>query len=187
MIDKLALRLTALICTEAWNNTKDRARIQYGLSIILSEGFKIISLVLFFNLIQKQSYFYFSLFILLSTRLFAGGVHVKGALNCLLLTVLLFTFTSVIAPIIPKLPEASYILIGAVSLCIVLIRAPICSVRRPIKDNKIKLQYKIIAAVSIALWTIILLFLDSTSYINCGFSTILIQTVQLLFVKKPEL
>jgi accessory gene regulator B len=68
---------------------------------------------------------------------------------------------------------------------IVLVRAPICSVRRPIKDNKIKLQYKFTAALAIALWTIILLFLENTAYINSGFSTIFIQTIQLVLVKKP--
>lgn len=187
MIDKLALQLTSLICTEAYNNVKDRARIQYGLSILLSEGFKIVSLVLFFNIIHRQNYFYFSLLILLSTRVFAGGLHLKGALNCLLITALLFISTSVLAPLIYRLPVAYYLLIGIVSFLIVLIRAPICSVRRPIKNNKKKLQYKFMAALSVALWTIILLFLESTPYINCGFSTILIQNIQLVLIKKPKL
>lgn len=187
MIDKLALQLTSLICTEAYNNAKDKARIQYGLSILLGEGFKIIFLILFFNIIHKQNYFYFSLFILISTRVFAGGIHLKGTLNCLFLTTLLFICTSVLAPLVPRLPTVYYLLIGIVTFVIVLVRAPICSVRRPIKDNKKKLQYKFIAALSVALWTIILLFLQITAYVNCGFSTILIQNVQLVLTKKPKL
>jgi accessory gene regulator B len=187
MIDKLALQLTSLICTEAYNNAKDRARIQYGLSVLLGEGFKIVFLVLFFNIIHKQNFFYFSLLILISTRVFAGGVHLKGNLNCLLLTALLLIFTSVLAPLVPRLPTVYYGLIGIVSFAIVLVRAPICSVRRPIKDNKKKLQYKIAAALSVALWTIILLLLQSAPYVNCGFSTILIQSVQLVLTKKPKL
>ena len=187
IIDKLALQLTSFICTEAYDNVKDRARIQYGLSILLSEGFKIVFLVLFFNIIHVQKYFYFSLLILLSTRVFAGGVHVKGALNCLLLTTLLFIFTSVLAPLMPRLPAVYYLLVGIASFVIVLTRAPICSAQRPIKDNKKKLQYKFTAALSVVIWTIILLFLESTPYINCGFSTILIQNIQLVLVKKPTL
>lgn len=183
----MALQLTSFICTENYNNVKDRARIQYGLSILLSEGFKIIFLVLFFNIIHDQKYFYFSILILLSTRLFAGGVHVKGALNCLLLTTLLFIFSSVLAPLMPRLLSVYYLLVGIASFVIVLVRAPICSARRPIKDNKKKLQYKFTAALSVALWTIILLFMESTPYINCGFSTILIQNIQLVLVKKPTL
>ena len=183
----MALQLTTFICTEDYYNVKDRARIQYGLSILLSEGFKIIFLVLFFNIIHDQKYFYFSILILLSTRLFAGGVHVKGALNCLLLTTLLFIFSSVLAPLMPRLLSVYYLLVGIASFVIVLVRAPICSARRPIKDNKKKLQYKFTAALSVALWTIILLFLESTPYINCGFSTILIQNIQLVLVKKPTL
>ena len=187
MIDKLALQLTSFICIEAYNNVKDRARIQYGLSILLSEGFKIIFLILFFNLMHNQKYFYFSLLILLSTRVFAGGIHVKGTLNCLLLTTLLFIFTSILSPLMPRLPSVSYLFVGLASLVIVLIRAPICSARRPIKDNKKKLQYKFTATVFVAIWTIILLFLENTPYVNCGFSTILIQTIQLVLVKKPRL
>ncbi|WP_253200765.1 accessory gene regulator B family protein [Clostridium sp. CF012] len=183
----MALQLTSFICTQAYNNVKDRARIQYGLSILLSEGFKIVFLVLFFNIIHVQKYFYFSLLVLLSTRVFAGGVHVKGALNCLLLTTLLFIFTSVLAPLMPRLLAVYYLPVSIASFVIVLIRAPICCVRSPVKDNKKKLQYKYTAALSIVLWTTILLFLKSPSYINCGFSTILIQNIQLVLVKKPTL
>lgn len=187
MIDKLALQLTSYICTESYNNVKDRARIQYGLSVILSEGFKIISLILFFNIIHKENYFYFSLLILLSTRVFAGGVHLKGHLNCLILTTLIFILTSVLAPLIPRLPQVYYLIVGIASFLIALVRAPILSVRRPIKNNKKKLQYKFMAALSVALWTITLLFLENTPYTNCGFSTILIQNIQLVLVKKPKL
>jgi accessory gene regulator B len=187
MIDKLALQLTSLICTETYNNTKDRARIQYGLTVLLSEGFKIVFLILFFNIIHKEKYFYFSLLIILSTRLFAGGVHLKGTLNCLIATTLLFIFTSVLSPLVPKLPVAYYLLVSIISLVIILVRAPIYSVRRPIKDNKKKLQYKFTAALFVAIWTIILLFLESTTYVNCGFSTILVQSVQLVLAKKPIL
>ena len=187
MIDKLALQLTSYICPEAYNNVKDRARIQYGLNVLLSEGFKIVSLLLFFNIIHRQKYFYFSLLILLSTRVFAGGVHLKGNLNCLLVTTLMFILTSVLAPLIPRLPKVYYLLVGIASFLIVLVRAPIFSVMRPIKSNKKKLQYKFTAALSEALWIIILLFLESTPYVNCGFSTILIQNIQLVLVKKPKL
>lgn len=187
MIDKLALQLTSFICTEAYDNVKDRAKIQYGLSILLNEGFKIIFLILFFNIINAEKYFYFSMLILLSTRVFAGGVHLKSTLNCLLITTFLFIFTSVLAPSMPRLTAVYYPLVGIASFIIVLVRAPICSVRRPIKDSKKKLQYKSIAALTVASWTIVLLFLQSTPYVNCGFSTILIQNIQLMLVKKPRL
>ncbi|MCM0647525.1 accessory gene regulator B family protein [Clostridium swellfunianum] len=186
MIDKIALQLTSFICTEAYDNTKDRAKIQYALSVILSEGFKIIFLLLFFSVIHRQSYFYFSLVILMSIRVFAGGVHVKGALNCLLLTVLMFSFTSIAAPLMPRLPYVCYVLSGIASLAIVLVKAPICSVRRPIKDKKIKLKYKLIAAISTALWIVILSYLEAPAYVNCGFSTIIVQNIQLMLVKKAK-
>ena len=187
MLERLALQLTSFICTEAYNNPIDKAKIQYGLSVILSEGLKFISLILFFTIIHNQKYFYFSLCILLSIRIFAGGIHVKGTLNCLLLTTLLFIFTSVLAPLMPRFHTAYYLFVGIVSLVIVLVRAPICSVVRPIKNNKKKLQYKFTAALAVAIWTIVLLLLGNTPYINCGFSTIFAQSIQLVLVKKPKL
>jgi accessory gene regulator B len=184
MIEGLALKLTSLICTEVYNNPMDRAKIQYGLSVILSEGFKIIFLVVFFNMINHEKYFYFSLVILLTIRIFSGGVHVKSALNCLLLTTLLFIFTSVLAPLIPSLHRAYYLLVGLASLVILIFRAPICSVRRPIKDTKKKLQYKFMSTSAAVIWTIVLLCFAIPPYINCGFSTIFAQSIQLLLVKK---
>jgi accessory gene regulator B len=186
MVERLAIQLTSFICTEAYNNPRDKAKIQYGLSILLSEGFKVIFLIVFFNVIHNQNYFYFSLGIMLTIRIFSGGVHVKGTLNCLLITTLLFIFTSVLAPLMPRFHTAYYLLVGAASLVILLIRAPICSIRRPIKDNKKKLQYKITSSLAAAIWIFILLCLESTSYVNCGFSTILAQSIQLVLVEKPS-
>lgn len=98
MVDKISVKLTSYLCTGAYDSEKDRARVQYGLGILLSEGLKIIFLIVFFNIVHYEKYFYFSLLILLSTRVFAGGIHVKGTLNCLILTTLLFLGTSVLAP-----------------------------------------------------------------------------------------
>lgn len=187
IIDKLALNFTSLICVDAYDNAKDRAKIQYGLTILLSEGFKIVFLVSFFYIIHNEKYFYYSLFVLLSTRVFAGGIHLKGTLNCLFLTTLLFSITSILAPSLPRFSNTLYLLIGSACFFIVLIRAPICSVRRPIKEKRKKLQYKFFAASAITIWTIVLLLQESTPYLNCGFSTILAQTIQLLLVKKPHI
>jgi accessory gene regulator B len=187
VLERLAPQLTSFICTEAYNTPKDRAKIQYGLSIILSEGLKIIFLILFFTIIHQQKYFYFSLCILLSIRIFSGGVHVKGLLNCLLLTTLIFILNCILAPLMPRLYTTCYLIVGILSLVIVLVKAPICSVVRPIKGNKKKLIYKFTAAVAVAIWTIVLLFLVGTPYLNCGFSTIFTQNIQLVLVRKPKM
>jgi len=184
MINKIAFELTSLICTEAYDNARDRAKIQYGLSILLSEGFKIISLLIFFNILHKERYFYFSMLILLTTRVFSGGVHLRNALNCLIFTTLFFILTSIFAPLVPRQSITLYLSMSMLSLLIVLVRAPICSVRRPIKENNKKLQYKFIAAASIVSWTIVLFNLQSTSLVNCGFCTIFLQSIQLVLIKK---
>jgi accessory gene regulator B len=186
MINRLSCRLTDFICTEAYNNPKDRAKIQYGLNVFLSEGFKFTALLLLFHAINYQSYFYFSLCILITIRVFAGGIHVKGTLNCLLLTVLLFLFTSILAPLVPKLHSLYYLSISMLSFAVLAIRAPVCSASRPIKDSKKRLQFKITAVLITAVWSIVLLCIQSPAYINCGFSTILVQNMQLIWAKHPN-
>lgn len=183
MIEKLALQLTSFICTENYNNPKDRAKIQYGLNVFLSEGFKLIFIICLFNIIHYQHHFYLSLLILITIRVFAGGVHIKGTLNCLVLTALLFIFTSVLAPLLPRFHNVFYLFITILSLVLLIIRAPHCSIVRPIKSNKKKLQYKITAILMTVLWSIGLLYLDNAAYINCGFATILLQNMQLALVK----
>jgi accessory gene regulator B len=186
MVDKISLKLTSYLCAGAYYSEKDRARVQYGLSILLSEGLKIIILILLFTTLHRVKYFAFSLLILLSTRVFAGGIHVKGTLHCLILTTLLFLGTSVLAPQIPALPAACYVLIGLICIMIVLFRAPVCSIQRPIKDKKTMKQYKLTAVLSAALWAAVLLLIQSTSLVNCGFSTLLLQSMQLVLARKPK-
>lgn len=183
MIEKLALQLTSFLCTEDYNTAKDKAKIQYGLSILLSEGIKVIFLILFFHIIHHQNYFYFSLFILITIRIFAGGIHVKGTASCLLLTIFLFTLTSVLAPLIPKLPMVFYLFVCVSSVAILLIKAPLCSEQRPIKDNKKKLQYKITAILMTVIWSMVLLYSSNIAYVSCGLSTIFLQNMQLIFDK----
>jgi accessory gene regulator B len=185
MLEKLALKLTNLLCAENYNNPKDRLKIQYGLNVLLNEGFKLFFLVLFFHIIHHSTYFYLSLLILLTIRTFSGGIHIKGSINCLILTLLIFIFTCVLAPLIPELKLTHYISVTTLSILILWVKAPICSVYRPIRDNKKKLQYKIIAIFFTLTWSTILLSLATSSYINCGFVTILLQNIQLIFINHP--
>jgi accessory gene regulator B len=184
VVENLSSQITSFICTENYNNPKDRAKIQYAVNVLLSEGLKTMFLMLFFGIIGHASYFYFSLLIMMTIRIFAGGVHIKGTFNCLLITTVIFLVTSVVSPLIPLLPIKYYLCISIISLLILIIRAPICSVRRPIKDNKKKLQYKIIAVSITVAWSVALLYLSNSHYINCGFATILIQNIQLVIAKK---
>jgi accessory gene regulator B len=186
MVDKLSVKLASFLCSGVYESEKDRARVQYGLNILLSEGLKFIFLILFFTALRYEKYFYFSLLILLSTRAFAGGIHVNGTLSCLVLTTLLFLSTSVIAPQVPSLPSAYYYLIGPACVAATLLRAPVCSNQRPMKDRKTKMKYKLAAVFFTALWAAVLLLFSSTPYVNCGFSTLLLQSMQLVLVKKPK-
>ena len=186
MMDKLTVWLASLLAGGRTADEKEQARIEYGLRIILEEGLKILVLILLFHGIHHEGYFYFSLLILWSTRTFAGGMHVNGTWNCLLWTILLFLTTSVLAPRAPAVSTGAFSLTGTACFLITLAKAPVRSIQRPIKEPKKRMQYKITAALSVALWTTILLSLKSTPYANCGFATLLLQSILLLPVKKPK-
>ena len=55
------------------------------------------------------------------------------------------------------------------------------------RDKQKRIQYKLAAVITTAAWTAALLLLENTFLVNCGFSTILIQNIQLVLVKKPKL
>ena len=162
MINKLAFNLTCYIGNNSnFKSSEELEQIQYSLITILNEIFKIITLIILFKSIGKLNYLLFSMIILLSIRLFSGGIHAKTLFSCLMWTTLLFTLTSVIAPLIPELSPCIYYLLSLLNLTVIIIQAPYPNSKRPIKKKKRKLYLKILAVSFSIFWTYILLF-----YIN---------------------
>jgi accessory gene regulator B len=186
MINKLAFKLTCYIKNNSkFNNPQESEQIQYAITTILNEVFKIIILLILFSVIGNLKYLLFSMMILLSIRLFSGGLHAKTLLGCLMWTILFFTLTSIIAPLLPKLSPYIYYILSLLNLAVIIIKSPYPNPKRPIKNKKRK-QYLKILAISFSLfWTYILLFhLNNSTYLNCGIATILLQSLQLIYTKK---
>lgn len=186
MINKLAFKLTCYIENNSkFNKPQELEQIQYSLTTILNEVFKIIILIILFSVIGNLNYLLFSMIILLSIRLFSGGLHAKTLLGCLTWTTLFFTLTSIIAPLLPKLNPFTYYTLSLLNLVVILVQAPYPNEKRPIKKKKRKQYLKILAASFSIFWTYILLFkvYDST-YLNCGMATILLQSSQLIYIRK---
>lgn len=183
MINKLSKKITYAICTQEYN-TLDRARIQYALNILLCEGFKLVALFVVFSLIGRLDYFTLSLIILISIRSFAGGVHVKGNVHCLFLSTLLFICTCVIAPSLKSIGIVHYASATILSIIPLALNAPVSSVTRPIRSGKKRLYFKIAAISFSVLWTVVLFTFFSDTYSKCGFVTIILQNIQLIFVKE---
>jgi len=186
MINKIAFNLTCYIENNSkFNKPEELEQIQYAVATILNETFKILILIILFGIIGNLNYFLFSMLILLSIRLFSGGLHAKSLWGCLIWTTLFFTLTSVIAPLIPKLNPYVYYILSILNLAVIIVQAPFPNKKRPIKKKKRKQYLKILAVFFSILWTYILLFkINNSIYLNCGIATILLQASQLIYTKK---
>jgi accessory gene regulator B len=186
MTNKLAFKLTQYIENNSkFNKIEELEQIQYALTTILNEFFKIIILIVLFSIIGNLNYLLFSMIILLSTRLFSGGLHAKTLLGCLMWTTLFFTLTSIIAPLLPKLSPSIYYILSLLNLAITIIKSPYPNLKRPIKNKKRKQYLKILAISFSMFWTYVLLFyINSSPFLNCGITTILLQSSQLIYTKR---
>ena len=188
MTNKLAFKLTCYIEKNSkFTNPQELEQIQYALHTILNEVFKIIILIILFSVIGNLNYLLFSMIILLSIRLFSGGLHAKTLFGCLMWTILFFTLTSIIAPLLPKLSPSFYYILSLLNLTVIVVQAPSPNTKRPIKKKKRK-QYLRILAISFSIfWTYILLFkINNSTYLNCGIATILLLSSQLIYIKKEK-
>lgn len=186
VINRLAYTLTNYIRSNSdFTNSDDLDKINYAIETILNEAFKILILLILFSALGKLRYFNFSIIILLSIRIFSGGLHSKTFLGCLLWTTLFFTTTSIVAPIIPKVSIGIYYLISLFNLSVIITKSPYPNPNRPIKSKKRRQVLKILAIFFTIFWIIALLFFtNDISYLNCGIFTILLQSLQLLYIKK---
>lgn len=101
------------------------------------------------------------------------------------MTALYFIITSFVAPVLPKLDQSIYYLLSLINILIIIKRAPHPNRFRPIKNKKRRQHLRLFAIFFIILWTLILLFfIDSAAYLNCGIITISLQSIQLLYIKK---
>ncbi|MBU3074452.1 accessory gene regulator B family protein [Clostridium estertheticum] len=186
MINKFAVKLTCYIENNSkLNKLEELEQIQYAITTILNEFFKIMILIILFSIIGKLNYLLFSMIILLSIRLFSGGPHARTLLSCLLWTILFFILTSIIAPLLPRLNQSIYYGVSLLNLVVIIVQAPYPNPIRPIKKKKRKQYLKILAISFSIFWTYIILFhINNPSYLNCGISTILLHSSQLIYTKK---
>ncbi|MDF2504700.1 accessory gene regulator B family protein [Clostridium sp.] len=185
MINRCALKITEYIKHNSdINNSDDIDKINYALQVILGELIKIIILILVFSILGRLNYFLFSMTILISIRVFVGGYHCKTTLKCLLSSILLFLITSWIVPAFSNVNTLVYYGISILSILIVILYAPFPNVKRPIKIKKRRYNLKLISIFSILTWICILLFkINGTSYLNCGFSTIALEVIQIILLR----
>lgn len=181
MIDKLSSSITENLSKNNSLCLDDEEKLYYAIYSILSEGIKIILLLIFFNLIGRLDFFLFSFAILSSTRVFAGGFHTESFIKCLLSSTLFFICTCIIALLVPDYSIEVYYLILTASLILNIIYAPKPSKNRPIISIRRRNLLKIFSVASTIIWTLILvLSLKNSDFFKCGVATLFTQSIQLI-------
>ncbi|NKF07270.1 accessory gene regulator B family protein [Clostridium gasigenes] len=163
----------------------DLEKIDYALQAVIGETFKTAVLISLFLILGKTNYLLFSMMILFTLRTFVGGYHCNTTLKCLLYSTILFLITSLIGPMLPVFNIMFYYTIAALSTLIVAIYAPFFNKKRPIKNKKRRRIIKLISIFVTIFWlSILLLYIDSSTYLNCGFLTIILEVSQFLLTRK---
>lgn len=186
MINTLSYRITSYIKkNSSIKKNEDLEKVNYALQAILGETFKIIILISLFLILGRINYLLLSMTILFTTRIFMGGYHCSTTMRCLFASTIIFLITSLLGPMLPKLNILFYYSVAVFSVLIVIFNAPFPNKYRPIKSKKRKQISKLTSTFFTILWLIILLFhINDTSYLNCGFFTIILQVIQIIFIKK---
>jgi accessory gene regulator B len=136
-------------------------------------------------LLGKINFLLFSMVILFTLRTLVGGSHCDTTLKCLICSTIIFLITSLIGPMLPLFNILFYYTVATLSILIVAIYAPFSSKKRPIKSKKRRRIIKLISIFVTMFWVSILLFyINSSAYLNCGFLTIIIEVFQFSLPKK---
>lgn len=155
--------------------------MRYSLQTILWEIEKVIIIFLVFILTGHQTYFWYTLIVLMSIRVFAGGYHSRTALSCLFISFGVFFLAIIVLPKIPL--NSMFILILSVfSLLVTFGVAPIRSIqKKAIQRKKNDMSKKIIAFIITLFWLILLFINQTNKYAFPVLWIIVLQNSQLLF------
>lgn len=185
MISKLSNSLTQYICRENISSIDDMEKINYAIFVILSECSKICFLFIFFLLIGVTKYFLFSMTILLSIRIFAGGFHAESSIQCLIFSTLFFLCTCIFVFQISNLSREIYYIVAAISIIFNVLFAPKASKNRPIVNKKRRLRLRFISIISTTIWIYVLFFfIQDINLFKCGIGTVFLQSIQLISIKE---
>lgn len=163
-----------------YNNTltnTDLLKINYVINVILNDILKLLIVGIIFTILDKTSLFILSLNILISLRLFIGGIHCKTSMSCLLVTILHFFITTIISQILININIIICIIFFIISIVLILIYAPCPNKKRPLKN---KMILKILSLISFCFWIIVFFCTYTQRIRSCIFFSLVIQIIQII-------
>ena len=152
MIDKindLLIKKYLSYCRQL--NSFDKERVEYALTIILDEMEKIITIFFIFILIGRVKMFLLSFIVLMSLRIFIGGVHFSTRSKCFFFSLLFFLVTVLMSE---KIIIDRYIglFIGLIAIVNIVLYAPLPSKHRILVEERRKKHLRKCALVEMIGW-----------------------------------
>lgn len=147
---------------------------------VLSEISKVLIMGIIFY--KHLPLYFFSLLIMLVLRCSTGGIHFYTYIGCLAASIIFLWSVIVLLPIIIVPLSVQLILL---LLCILSCYSigPIPSKYRPPYSNTFIQKCKLIISIFIFLYTIVLYIIPGSPYLNVGFWTIILHSLQLTIAK----
>lgn len=137
MINQLAIKYTNYLLDRLLIKESESEIYQYGIEILLSSIYTLISFfmlaILFFKLIDG---IFFILFFI-PIRLFSGGYHAESYLKCYLVTMLVFITTLLMSSIL-AIPLLIIQILSCISSIYIFIHSPFENKNHPLSKRRLK-------------------------------------------------
>ena len=155
---------------------------KYYMLALLSEGSKIIAFWLFFLYMGLTKEFWVCLLFMLPLRTTGGGLHLKHYTSCFLISFGVISLNLLLACYC--MPNR-WIKLASIAFCIVIayLLVPITSSKRPPATPEQVKHSKQNTLIILIVCLLLLVMLPNNRYMNVGYWTIIINTVQLVVAR----
>ena len=159
----------------------DKERIEYALGILINESEKILAIVIIFIMICRVEMFLISFVVLMSLRIFIGGLHFSTRSGCFVFSTLFFVTTVFLS-------EFFYInkLVGLIIGCLACINisscAPLASKHRILVTERGRKTLRKQSMVMLTIWLVCYMVLRKM-VANVIIWTVIMQQMELLYYK----
>lgn len=166
------------------NNNKDLSKrdldkMRYGLEGLYLTITKIIFILIVSLVLGIFKETLLLILIFNGIRFTAFGVHAKRSIDCLISSTLFFIGFPILS-IYLTIPNSIKLLILIPMIILIGIYAPSDTVKRPLKNKKKRMIYKILSIIIAIIYTIISLLVKDNTLSNCFLFALVIQVVVIL-------
>ena len=159
----------------------DKERIVYALNIILSETEKFIGIILIFSVWGKLASLMISFVVLMSLRIFIGGLHFLKSYQCFVFTLIFFCLSVIMSEFIIVNKAIGFILC-CLALVNIVLCAPLQSKHRALVSERGNERLRNGAVIIMIIWMICYIIFNR-SISNLILWTIVMQQLEILYYK----